>query len=245
LIATLNSYPAHLRLAEHAHRSAYFCFVRQGSFTERQGRRAERHDTAACIFRPADDVHANDFPERGAVCVNVEVGPAWLQRMAEIGVGHARFGVRSAVVARIGERLYDELVSPDSLSGLVVDSLAAEIIAAAARARVRSGRRRWLEDARRMIEREFAAPLSLSTIASAVGIHPVHLAREFRASNGCTVGDYLREVRVAFARKHLALTSAPIAEVALAAGFCDQSQLTRTFKLVTGQTPARYRRSKR
>ena len=72
-------------------------------------------------------------------------------------------------------------------------------------------------------------------------MHPVHLARQFRASQGCTVGEYIRRVRVGFARRELVMTDKPIAEIALSAGFFDQSQLTKTFKRVTGRTPAAYR----
>ena len=35
------TYPPRLRLRRHAHSSAYLCFVREGGFTERQGRRVE------------------------------------------------------------------------------------------------------------------------------------------------------------------------------------------------------------
>jgi AraC-like DNA-binding protein len=50
---------------------------------------------------------------------------------------------------------------------------------------------------------------------------------------------------VAFARQQLAATEAPIAQIALTAGFSDQSQLTRTFRRVTGTTPAAYRAERR
>ena len=123
---------------------------------------------------------------------------------------------------------------------VVIESLVTEVIVFASRLARKSGNR-WAERARRLIEEEFASPLSLGGIASAVGVHPVHLARQFRAAHGCTVGEYIRRVRVAFARRELVMTDKPIAEIALSAGFFDQSQLTKTFKRVTGRTPAAYR----
>jgi AraC family transcriptional regulator len=63
--------------------------------------------------------------------------------------------------------------------------------------------------------------------------------------HGCTVGDYIREVRVAFARRQLTTTDLPISGIALSCGFFDQSQLTRAFKRVTGRTPAAYRAERR
>jgi AraC family transcriptional regulator len=231
------TYPPRMRLRRHAHASAYLCFVRDGAFTERQGRRVERYDRTWCVFRPANDEHANEFGESGAVCVNINIGDSWVHRLRE------RLGVQSAFVARIRERVDDELRWTDSASEVVIESLAAEMLVFAARRHERAnvGRSRWLERAQQMIDGEFASQLSLARIASAVDIHPVHLARQFRAAHGMTVGDYIREVRVAFARRQLTTTDVPIAEIALSSGFFDQSQLTRAFKRVTGRTPAAYR----
>lgn len=244
---TETTYPPRLRLRQHAHSSAYLCFVRDGGFTERQGRRVERYDRSWCVFRPPHDEHANEFDAAGAVCLNVDIGDSWLQRLGELGLTHRRLGVQSPFVAQLRGRLEDELRAPDSASAVVVESLAAEVLVFAARSgeRARVGRSRWLERAQQMIECEFASPLSLARIASAVDIHPVHLARQFRAVHGCTIGDYIREVRVAFARRQLITTEVPISAIALSSGFFDQSQLTRAFRRVTGRTPAAYRAGRR
>ena len=238
------AYPPRMRLPEHAHHSAYLCFVKEGSFSERHGHRVETYDRSWSMFRPSNDEHANEFHDAGAVCVNVDLGMEWLDRFRELGLAGRRFGVQSPFVAQLSGRLYDELRAPDSVSGVVVESLVAEILVFALRTRDRH-RTGWMEKAQRMIHSEFTSPLSLGAIAAAVGIHPVHLARQFRAVHGCTVGDYIREVRIAFARRQLATTDAPIAKIALDSGFFDQSQLTKAFKRVTGRTPAAYRAGRR
>lgn len=241
-----STYPPGLRLPRHVHRSAYLCFVTKGGFTERHGRSVETYDRSACVFRPPNDEHANEFPEAGAVCVNVDIDDTLLDRVREAGLGDVRFAMRSPFVQQLRGRLYDELVAPDDLSALVVESLATEILVFAARRQnVSPIRPHWVKKAQRMIDAEFAEPLSLARIARAVGVHPVHLSRQFRAVQGCTVGDYIRQVRVTFARQQLAVTDMPVAHIALAAGFSDQSQLTRTFRRLTGRTPAAYRAARR
>jgi transcriptional regulator GlxA family with amidase domain len=52
-------------------------------------------------------------------------------------------------------------------------------------------------------------------------------------------------LRVAFARARLADTDEPIAAIALAAGFADQSHFTNVFRALTGLAPADYRRRRR
>jgi AraC family transcriptional regulator len=243
-VLTSTAYAPRLRLPPHAHTSAFVLFVRHGGFAEQHGRASERYDRSSCIYRPALDEHANDFDDGGAVLAAIDVHAAWIDRLREAGFSGQRFSVRSPFVQQFGDRLDAELAAPDSMSAMIVEALATEVIVFGWRAGQRRDQPRkgpWAERARRLIEHDFASPLSLAGIAAAVGVHPVHLARQFRASHGCTVGEYIRRVRVAFARHQLATSGRPIAEIALAAGFSDQSQLTKSFKRVTGQTPAVYR----
>src|SRR5260221_476491 len=74
-----------------------------------------------------------------------------------------------------------------------------------------------------------------------VGVHPVPLARTFRRVHRMTFAGYVRQVRIEFARRELAVSGAPLGDIAVAAGFCDQSHFSRLFKRYTGQTPAEYR----
>jgi AraC family transcriptional regulator len=64
----------------------------------------------------------------------------------------------------------------------------------------------------------------------------------FRQQYGCTVGDYVRKLRLDFASRQLATSSASLAAIALAAGFADQSHFTKAFRRASGMTPAEWRR---
>jgi AraC family transcriptional regulator len=71
--------------------------------------------------------------------------------------------------------------------------------------------------------------------------HPVHVARVFHAHHGVTVATYLRQLRIAWAQEQLRRSDATASEVALAAGFSDQSHFTRAFTRVVGTPPRRWR----
>lgn len=100
---------------------------------------------------------------------------------------------------------------------------------------------RWLAsviDAMQTIPRDLTA----GDLARIAGVHPVHLARTFRAFFGCTPAEYIRTQRCHRAARLLSATRKPLAEVALLAGFADQSHFTKAFRQATGATPAAYRR---
>jgi AraC family transcriptional regulator len=101
----------------------------------------------------------------------------------------------------------------------------------------------WLHRIRDLLHDQFAEGLSLDAVAAEGGIHPAHLARVFRRHCGCTVGDYMRRLKVEDACRRLATSEASLVVIALDAGFADQSHFAKIFKRQTGMTPAEYRRT--
>ncbi|WP_434095535.1 AraC family transcriptional regulator [Streptomyces goshikiensis] len=94
---------------------------------------------------------------------------------------------------------------------------------------------------RELLDERVAAGLSLSEAAGLLQAHPAHLVRSFSAAFGIAPHQYLISRRVALARR-LLLDGRPAAEVAVEAGFHDQSHFTRHFKRLVGTTPGRYAR---
>lgn len=92
----------------------------------------------------------------------------------------------------------------------------------------------------RRIDEAPEAPVSLAELAALAGVSRFQLLRGFVREVGTTPHAYLVQRRVRLARRLLAQGLAPAA-AALAAGFADQSHLTRTFVRQLGITPGRYR----
>jgi AraC-like DNA-binding protein len=180
---------------------------------------------------------------RGCLCVLArarradDAGTALASPLTSLGIFAAR--------GLLGARLLAEMTRGDDLAPLVVESLLRETIGATRRA---SGERRMAPRVARAVERleeSFVAPPSLFELARDSGVSPGHFSRSFRRATGCTVPEYARRVRVRRAARLLRASSAPLADVAAACGFADQSHLTRQFHLESGFTPAAYRRAAR
>jgi AraC family transcriptional regulator len=82
-------------------------------------------------------------------------------------------------------------------------------------------------------------------IAQEAGRHEIHLAREFRRFFGCSVGAYMRRLRIGRAEQLLMKPHVSISEVALSCGFASHSHLCREFKVHMGVTPTEYRLAQR
>jgi AraC-like DNA-binding protein len=92
---------------------------------------------------------------------------------------------------------------------------------------------------RRRIDDDPAAPITLADLAEEAGLSRFQLLRGFARELGLTPHAYIVQRRIARARE-LIRAGRALADVAIAAGFCDQSHLTRCFVRQYGVTPRRY-----
>lgn len=242
--------PPYQRLPWHTHRDASICFVVSGSYTERFGSAVRECTPHSMVFKPAVERHTDQFGRLGGTCLLVEIPAHRLSMLEPVARVTAQPTlVRSAKLAALGHDLYGEVVHEDALSSFAVEGLVLEILAEASRRRSASAGPppgpAWLRQAHDLIHETFVEPLTLASVARMVGVHPSHLARTFRAYYGCSIGAYVRRLRVERACQELADTDAALAQIALRAGFFDQSHFSRVFKAQTRKTPAQFRMTSR
>src|SRR5262245_6260640 len=108
-----------------------------------------------------------------------------------------------------------------------------------ARRRRRRVRARLCVSRARILEDNYAADVSLDTLAKLVALSPFHLARLFQREVGMPPHAYQVQVRISHA-KQLLLRGLPISRVATDTGFFDTSHFTRHFKRQVGVTPGGY-----
>jgi len=237
--------PPSQRLPWHAHGEASFCFVVAGSYTERFDTVTRECLPHAMVFKPAVERHADQFGRRGGTCLLVELPADRLRTLDVIsGITSRPMLLRSSRLGTLGHELYRELHLEDRASALAVEGLVLEILAEAARREAREDlgpRPQWLRRAHDLVHDRCSEPVTLSAVAREVGVHASHLARMFRVHYRCSMGEYVRRLRIERAARDLAETDLPIAGIAVRAGFFDQSHFSRVFKALTRTTPARFR----
>ena len=94
------------------------------------------------------------------------------------------------------------------------------------------------------IQAHLSQELNLSNIAATVGFSPYHLARAFKATTGLSLYQYVLRCRLKYAQKLLHDPTCELAEVAVEAGFGNQSHMTTVFRRMLQTTPRRYQQEK-
>lgn len=239
-------HPAGSSLAWHTHAGPTLCFVYSGSFTE-----SFRGATLECTpgtlkITPAGDPHSDQFGPEETRGLMVEADASRVERLGSYSqVVEERASYHDGALTGLAWRIRGELHQGDTAAPLAIEGLLLEMLARAARERelrLTGAVPRWLAAARECLHEE-AHTENLSELAKAVGVHPVTLARGFRKAYGCSVGAYLRWLRVARAARALADSEAPLAEIALSVGFADQSHFSNVFRRATGLSPSAFRRA--
>lgn len=226
----------------HCHDTLHLCLVIDGTFHQHLGTHTETLAPASVRVSPPGAPATLTFGPAGARCLLLE--------FSDLEPNDRRFLTPERPVFLPDEhsidvawQTYDAFRTPGE-APLVLDTCVVELFARAARAPNLPGGAppRWLRQTRDWLHDAYEQPLTLADAAVEAGVSPVHLSRAFRHQYGATMGDYLRAVRLTCVQQSLRETATPISQVALDAGFYDQSHMTRCFKQAFGMTPGAYRR---
>jgi AraC family transcriptional regulator len=245
LVLTEREYSVECQVPTHRHENLYFCTLLRGGLKEIANGKERVCQPMTTLFHPAGEVHRDQFGPEGGHAFGLEFGGSWRERLRP----YARWLERPTEYNHDGItwlllRILREVRRFDDAAPLAIEGLSLEIISQMVRPekpQPRGGRPAWLKRIEEMFEEHLNESFSLDQLSRTAGVHSVHLIRTFRRFHGVTVGEYLRRRRIEFACRQLQTSELTLAEIALRAGFYDQSHFTRTFKTMMGFTPSQYR----
>jgi transcriptional regulator GlxA family with amidase domain len=100
---------------------------------------------------------------------------------------------------------------------------------------------RHLRRARDLMDREYASPLDVPSLARAALMSPAHFSRQFRAAYGETPYTYLMTRRIERAKALLRQGDLSVTEVCMAVGCTSLGSFSSRFTELVGETPTAYR----
>jgi len=226
------------RVERHRHESAYCCVLLNGTVEECLVHTRELRPGVFTIREPGS-THALRFGKAMARAVIIEIDAEKYSGMQPSGLFPTPTGVKSTAIASAAVRLAREFPMRDTASTLILEGLALELLGVAARScrRLTSPEPPgWLKRARERVMDDARGGCTVKQLASDAGVHPAHLAAAFKIWYGQSPGELMRQRRLDRALE-LIRTELSLTEVALAAGYYDQSHFTRDLRARTGLTP--------
>ncbi|WP_149535442.1 helix-turn-helix transcriptional regulator [Siccirubricoccus phaeus] len=207
-------------------------------------------------IRSFGDSYAADM-ENGFDFLLLEISEAAMQQgCAETGLARSEGlactpGERDPVLPHLARALLPVLAAPAEGCALFVDQVALAIQSHIARryhggtprpSRIRGLSRAQEALAKELLVAQLDGGVLIGDVAAACRLSRSHFIRAFRQTTGQTPYQWLLAQRVERARQLLRDPRMPLAEVAVACGFADQSHFTRIFSRQMGMAPGSWRR---
>jgi AraC family transcriptional regulator len=152
-------------------------------------------------------------------------------------------------VTSCAELLAEECISSLPENRMYGESLTMALMAAlfasheASNRALDSGLARWqLKRVLEFLEANLAGDIGLDELAQLVGLSQSQFARAFKISTGLPPYQWCLRNRVKRAQEMLLNGNDSLPDIAMQNGFADQSHFTKTFRRVTGTTPANWKR---
>lgn len=227
----------------HTHLEAHFVLVTAGRYVS--SARGTANPRSMLIYNPPGTTHRDHFIDGKGAFFSISLSNPRLASATTAVTRSVALHLESNPARGLAVALLMECARWKATAALTVESLCLELLEALTDARppfAKCSPPRWLHTAYELICDCPEKTPDVRYLASAVGVHPTHLARAFRTFLGCTPGDLLRARRLELATARLMDSSRDLAEVSLDSGFSDQAQFTKAFRRLYGLPPGRYRR---
>lgn len=143
----------------------------------------------------------------------------------------------------IAQEMFRSFMAKDDLTGMELQELLAEFWVASGVVQPRVGGAEkcgWILKVEELLRAYYADLPTAEEIAKEAGIHPAHMMREFKRAHRCTMGQFVRSVRVESACHIMKSQCLSLSQVAHETGFADQSHFNRCFKRCMGLRPSEY-----
>jgi AraC family transcriptional regulator len=199
-------YSSGAKYSLHGNEQASLLVTLGGSCLKKMRRNDFLCERSSILFVPARALQSDVF-HATTTFLAVEFASSFFSDVRQRGAAvEAEVMLSGSDSITLGARLVDEFRRIDAFSALVFEGLLLNILASACReqsANMGPKPPLWLMRAREMLRESHSQSQNMEMISREVGVHPVHLCREFRRFFRSTPGEYLRRIRVETAARLL------------------------------------------
>jgi AraC family transcriptional regulator len=227
--------------AKHFHHNTHISFVLHGGCLEKKKDRYERlPGRLTCYY--AGEPHQVMNVAGESRHINIEIEPSFFRdhQMAESSLFAALSKNPDAKLLMLD--MYREIMTADEYSNHSIQLLLMDLVHKADKLSVAGTIPSWVHIVKEVLHDHADENISLQALSNKANVHPVTISKYFPKYFSCTLGQYMRKLKI---ERSLSLIKSPessLTAVAYECGFADQSHFTRTFKKLTGFLPTSYQK---
>ncbi len=240
LIITDTEY-THNKVDWHYHENPYFTYLLQGKLFESNKRESYYLESGNLLFHNWQDAHFNIKPPEFTRGFHIELNENWFLNFdIQITDFEGSINLKSPLIKNSMNKIFVESKINDQYSNLSIDTLLIGIFSNLKEAKEKNSKNPiWAKKLQELLLEE-QIDYSLKNLSSILGLHPVHLSREFSKYFGTSLGNYIRLIKVNQAFNLIISKKFSMTEVCYKCGFYDQSHFITNFKRIYRTTPSKF-----
>jgi len=243
IIAGITTYPEKISAEQlHYHETLHLSFVLSGGNLEKRAKNDIERLPGVVTFYDAGEPHCSTRTIPFSRHINVEIEDAFLKRHGfNVNAMNLHF-LKSPDAKFFMLKIFNELQAEDIFSTASTESLVLGLLAITKRQSSHGTPPAWINLVHEFISDRWDEPLSLTDLSGIARVHTVTLSKYFPRYFGCSIGEYLRKIKIERALSLIEKSSLSLTSISNKCGFADQSHFIRTFKTQTGLLPKHYQK---
>jgi AraC-like DNA-binding protein len=239
LIITDTEY-THSKVDWHYHQNPYFTYLLQGKLFESNKKESYYLKPGSLLFHNWQDAHYNIKPPEYTRGFHIELNQDWFSSFnIQTSNFEGSINLRNPIIKNLMNQVFIETKINDQYSNLSIESNLIDIFNTIKESKKASLKKPiWVNQLKELLIEE-KTNNSLKSLSSKLGIHPVHLSREFNRYFGTSLGNYIRLIKLNKAFYLLASKNKSMTEICYQCGFYDQSHFISSFKKIYQTTPTK------
>jgi AraC family transcriptional regulator len=229
----------------HSHQNPHLTLILRGQLIEGTKSAVYRCSAGQLLFHSSFEPHYNNSVEGSVVCLHIDYTQSYFDEMAGADTKlRGIFDIPNSEIKLSCYRAFREAMLCDDVSSLSIHTLLLEVLGRLLRTEsaTPTQKPRWVAKLNEILRCRYAERITLDELSKELNIHPVHLSRSFSRYFHCTMGDFIRNLRMEESLRLMSSGDLSLTGIAASCGFADQSHFTRWFKERIGSSPSNYRK---
>ncbi|WJS95897.1 helix-turn-helix transcriptional regulator [Flavobacterium johnsoniae] len=226
----------------HSHNNAHLTLFLKGGTTEKRKNFNETVGPGSLLFYHSDELHLNQntlFPSRN---INVEIEENLLKELQINETTIEKSIQNSSYIKFLILKIFRETQCADTFSNDTIKMLFSQLSLANDYLQRYEKSPFWVKSLHELLNDCWNENPNLNDLAQVLNLNPITISKHFPKYFGCTLGEYMRRIKINRSLSLIQSSSENLTEIALRCGFSDQSHFIRTFKNQTGFLPKQFQK---
>jgi len=227
---------------KHYHECANLVFILEGRCLEKRQFQSFERRGADLAFLHAGEMHETTFTGLPTKYISLDIKP---ETFTENNISENSIlntiskspDAKFLILKIYAELLYHDEFSADSIKMLFLKFASLSQIVGHIRTPPA-----WVTVVYEFLNDKWNEHITLKQLSEASGVNPITISKHFPSYFACTLGSYVRKLRVERSLSLMKNENISLTEIAYSCNFSDQSHFIRNFKYYTALSPKQYRK---